>query len=175
MLSKPATVLLGIIYDKPINAYEIIKMLEYMNVKWWFNIADSTVYATLKTLCKKNYIVGNIEKNGNMPQKKVYNITDEGTGKLKETLRKSILTFDYDTNVFSIAAFFMNILSKDEQISLLNERLEILNKYKDGITSQMSVKWKNEVSDIHIVNVERMKALVDAEIFGAKKLLECFK
>ena len=52
MLSKPATMLLGLIYEKPLNAYEIIKHLNYMNVKWWFNIADSTVYSTLKTLEK---------------------------------------------------------------------------------------------------------------------------
>ena len=45
MLSKPATLLLGIIYEKPLNAYEITKLLSYMNIKWWFNIADSTVYA----------------------------------------------------------------------------------------------------------------------------------
>lgn len=36
MLSKPATMLLGLIYEKPLNAYEIIKRLNYMNVKWWF-------------------------------------------------------------------------------------------------------------------------------------------
>ena len=35
-----------------------------MNVKWWFNIADSTVYSTLKTLEKKEYIIGTTEKSG---------------------------------------------------------------------------------------------------------------
>ena len=53
MLSKPATLLLGIIYEKPLNAYEITKLLDYMNIKWWFNVADSTVYTTLKNLEKK--------------------------------------------------------------------------------------------------------------------------
>ena len=50
MLSKPATMLMGLIYEKPINAYEIIKQLNFMNVKWWYNFADSTVYSTLKVL-----------------------------------------------------------------------------------------------------------------------------
>ena len=53
MLSKPATMLFRSDLRKPLNAYEIIKLLNYMNVKWWFNIADSTVYSTLKTLEKK--------------------------------------------------------------------------------------------------------------------------
>lgn len=50
MLSKPATVILGLIYEKPLNAYELIKTLQFMNVKQWYDIANSTVYATIKTL-----------------------------------------------------------------------------------------------------------------------------
>ena len=38
--------MLGIIYDKPQNAYEITKLLNYMNIQWLFYIADSTVYTT---------------------------------------------------------------------------------------------------------------------------------
>ena len=43
MLSKPATMLLGLIYEKPLNAYEIIKHLNYMKVKGWVNIAAAAV------------------------------------------------------------------------------------------------------------------------------------
>ena len=105
MLSKSATMLLGLINKQPVNAYEIIKILEYMNVKWWYNIADSTVYATLRTLDKKGLIVGVSEKNGNMPFRTVYSISEKGKEELRDTLTKSILSFDYDTNMFSIAAF----------------------------------------------------------------------
>ena len=110
MLSKPATILLGLICEKPLNAYEIIKQLNYMNVKWWFNIADSTVYSTLKALEKKNYIVGATEKVGNMPNRTVYSLSDKGKSEFQDTLRSSILQFNYDTNIFSIAAFFLNTL-----------------------------------------------------------------
>lgn len=102
MLSKPATMLLGLIYEKPLNAYEIIKHLNYMNVKWWFNIADSTVYSTLKTLEKKEYITGTTEKVGNMPDRTVYSLSDKGKCVFQDTLRKSITQFNYDTNIFSI-------------------------------------------------------------------------
>ena len=78
MLSKSATMLLGLINQKPANAYEIIKVLEFMNVKWWYNIADPTVYATLRTMDKKGLIVGVSEQNGNMPSRTVYSITEKG-------------------------------------------------------------------------------------------------
>ena len=130
MLSKPATMLLGLIYEKPLNAYEIIKRLNYMNVKWWFNIADSTVYSTLKTLEKRGYISGTIEKVGNMPDRTVYSISDTGKNKFTDTLKASVLQFSYDTNIFSIAAFFLGVFAPDEQQELLGKRLEILQKYR---------------------------------------------
>ena len=72
MLSKSATMLLGLINQRPLNPYEIIKQLQIMNVHRWYNIANSTVYATLKVLEKKEYIYGSVEKDGNMPDKNLW-------------------------------------------------------------------------------------------------------
>lgn len=172
MLSKPATMLLGLISEKPLNAYEIIKRLNYMNVKWWFNIADSTVYATLKALEKKDYISGTAEKVGNMPDRTVYSLSGKGKAVFIDTLKSSILQFNYDTNIFSIAAFFLNTFTPDEQRELLQERLEVLQKYRAGIEKQVNPLWENEVSAVHVANVKRMTDLVDAEITGTNRLLE---
>lgn len=171
MLSKPATMLLGLIFEKPLNAYEIIKRLNYMNVKWWFNISDSTVYSTLKTLEKKEFISGTTEKVGNMPDRTVYSLSDKGKAELTDTLRTSILQFNYDTNIFSIAAFFLNIFTIDEQRELLQKRLNVLQKYRAGIEKQVNPLWESEVSVIHAANVKRMINLADAEIAGTNTLL----
>lgn len=172
MLSKPATMLLGLIYEKPLNAYEIIKLLNYMNVKWWFNIADSTVYSTLKALEKKEYITGATEKVGNMPDRTVYSLSDKGKCVFQDTLRKSITQFNYDTNIFSIAAFFLNIFTPTEQRELLQERLSVLQKYREGIEKQVNPLWESEVPAIHSANVKRMIDLVDAEIAGTNRILK---
>ena len=172
MLSKPATMLLGLIYEKPLNAYEIIKHLNYMNVKWWFNIADSTVYSTLKTLEKKEYIIGTTEKVGNMPDRTVYSLSNKGKDEFIATLRTSILKFNYDTNIFSIAAFFLSTFTPEERQRLLQERLAVLQKYRAGIAKQVSPLWEKEVPATHSANVKRMIDLVDAEITGTKRLLD---
>ena len=105
MLSKSATLLMGLIYDKPLNAYEITKILNDMNIQWWFYIADSTVYTTLKNLEKRELLLGTVEKVGNMPERTIYSLTAKGKMELKETIRTSIVQFDYDTNIFTISAF----------------------------------------------------------------------
>lgn len=175
MLSKSATMLLGLIDKKPVNAYEIIKILESMNVKWWYNIADSTVYATLRTLDKKGYIVGESEKNGNMPFRTVYSISDKGKEALRDTLKKSILSFDYDTNTFSIAAFFLDFFDVEEQVMLLKRRIEILEKYIEGIEKWISSPNDKTTPIHHVITVERMASLAKAELCGTYKLLELIK
>lgn len=172
MLSKPATMLLGLIYEKPLNAYEIIKRLDHMNVKWWFHIADSTVYSTLKALEKKGLLSGTSEKIGNMPDRTVYHLSDQGRAAFEETLRTSILQFDYDTNIFSIAAFFLNAFPPQQQQELLQKRLALLQKYREGIEKQVNPLWESEVPASHAANVKRMIDLVDAEITGTRRLLE---
>lgn len=147
-----------------------------MNVKWWFNIADSTVYSTLKTLEKKEFISGTAEKVGNMPDRTIYSLSDKGKEEFTATLKASILQFNYDTNIFSIAAFFLNTFTPEEQQELLRERLTVLQKYREGIKKQVNPLWENEVSATHSANVKRMIDLVDAEITGTTRLLEsCIK
>ena len=167
MLSKSATMLLGLKNERPLNAYEITKQLQVMNVQWWYNIANSTVYATLKSLEKKQYICGIVEKEGNMPDKTVYSLTEKGKRELLETLKQSILSFDYDTNIFSIAAFFIEVLNDSKE--LLSKRLTLLNSYRDGIIKQ--IQSLENVSAITIANIERSKLIVEAEIAGTEKLL----
>ncbi len=107
-----------------------------------------------------------------MPDHTVYSLSDKGKDEFIATLKTSVLQFNYDTNLFSIAAFFLNTFTPEEQQELLQERLTILQKYRTGIGKQVNPLWENEVSATHFANVKRMIDLVDAEITGTNRLLE---
>ena len=164
MLSKPATVILGFIYEQPLNAYELIKTLHFMNVKQWYEIANSTVYATIKTLEKKSYLVGTVQKDGNMPDKTIYSITHSGIQELKITLKGFIEDFNYDLTYFMIAAFFLDFFEIDEQLEILNNRLKFLKKTKDGIELKLKGMEKLKLPTSIIHNVFHNKMIVQLEI-----------
>ncbi len=172
MLSKSAMMLMGLIQEAPLNAYEITKRLDYMNVRYWYNIADSTVYATLKTLEKKGFIYGEIEKAGNMPDKTVYSLTDSGLDALLESVRGAIISFDYDTNIFSIAAFYINVLEPAEQKTLLEQRIKLLSEYAEGLKKQMLVLRSDGLADYQLANLERLLGIIEAESSGSCKILK---
>lgn len=161
-----------LITHQPLNAYEIVKTLDYMNIKYWFNIGTSTVYATIKTLEKKQYLVGEIQKDGNMPDKTVYSITEQGKAVFLETLRTSFLRFDYDTNIFSITAFFLDCLPEKEQKTLLEQRMTVLQEYLAGIQKQHTEEWEKQVNPYHVANLQRMTDIVLAEISGTERLFK---
>ena len=137
MLTKTATIILGIIQKHPVNAYELIKMLSRFQLKDWYDIADSTVYATLKSLEKKQYITGRVQKDGNMPDKTVYSLTDAGTKEWNTAIKFFLTHFDYDLIPIMIASFFAESIGVDEAIKCLEERLDYLKKNSKGLTRQI--------------------------------------
>ena len=69
-MSNIDLVLLGLIKQKSQSAYDIKKNIEYRNIPRWVRISEQ--------LESKEYIVRHKEKEGNMPDKAVYTITDKG-------------------------------------------------------------------------------------------------
>lgn len=171
MLSKAATIILGLLQTSPKNPYEIVRQLQEMHAEHWYTMASSTVYATMKSLEKKGFITGTIAKEGNMPEKTIYTVTDGGYDALLDTLRHSIITFDYDANLFSIAAFFLELFDAAEQKQLLEARLDRLHQSLHGIERQICALQETPIPRLHIANVRRMAEIVRAEIAGTGMLL----
>lgn len=110
-----------------------------------------------------------------MPFRTVYSISDKGKAELRDTLEKSILSFDYDTNTFSIAAFFLDFFDAEEQITLLKKRIEILEKYIEGIEKWISNPNDKTTPIHHVITVERMASFAKTELCGTNKLLKLIK
>ena len=80
-------VLLGLILEHESSGYDIITEIRDRELDRWANWSTSTVYNRLATLEKHGCIVGRSERDGNRPERVVFNITDKG----KDTLRKEVL------------------------------------------------------------------------------------
>jgi len=164
-------ILLGIIQQRPVNAYEITKWLSRLNVTSWYHIADSTVYATIKAAEKRGYISGTVEKSGNMPGKTVFSITLSGKKEFITTIENFICNFDYDITPFSISIFFINALERNRAVSLLEQRIDLLNKYQQGIETQVTKMKFQNIPDVFIGNTMQNLYIIEAQLKGATGLL----
>ena len=71
-------IVLGILKKKPMSAYDIQKLVEYRNISKWVKISTPSIYKKVIQLEEKGYISSHTEKEGKMPEKSVYSLTEKG-------------------------------------------------------------------------------------------------
>lgn len=71
-------IVLGILKKEPMSAYDIQKLVEYRNISKWVKISTPSIYKKVIQLEEKGYISSRIEKEGKMPEKSVYSLTETG-------------------------------------------------------------------------------------------------
>ena len=80
------------------GAYDIQKLVEYRNISKWVKISTPSIYKKAIQLEEKGFIKGEIVKEGKMPEKAVYSLTDEGEKEFVGDLVKfedNTLTVEY--------------------------------------------------------------------------------
>ena len=71
-------IVLGMLKKEPLSAYDIQKLVEYRNISKWVKISTPSIYKKAVQLEEKGLIKGEIIKEGKMPEKSVYSLTEAG-------------------------------------------------------------------------------------------------
>ncbi len=71
-------IVLGMVKQQPLSAYDIQKQVEYRNISKWVKISTQSIYKKVISLEEKGLIKGVTVKDGNMPEKAVYHLTKNG-------------------------------------------------------------------------------------------------
>ena len=77
-MSSIDIILLGILSERPRNAYEINKTIERRKVRSWLNVSEAAVYRNLRKLSAGCHLDTHKEKTGLMPEKTIYTVTKKG-------------------------------------------------------------------------------------------------
>lgn len=71
-------IVLGMLKKEPMGAYDMQKLVEYRNISKWVKISTPSIYKKTIQLEEKGLIKGDIVKEGKMPEKTIYSLTDAG-------------------------------------------------------------------------------------------------
>ena len=71
-------IVLGMLKKETMSAYDIQKLVEYRNISKWVKISTPSIYKKAVQLEKKGLIKGEVIKEGKMPEKSVYSLTEAG-------------------------------------------------------------------------------------------------
>ena len=175
MLSKISTLILGVLYEKERNPYEITKMLKELKLRKWFNVADSTVYATINNLKKQSLVIGASRKEGKFPEKTVYSITAEGEFELHKTISNFLEKNDPDGSKFDIAILLLHHLSRDEVLQKLKIKLESLESTTYEIKTQiLNLERERTVAFTGLLMLKHRLYMAETEIRTIKEIIREF-
>ncbi len=174
MLSRLATLILGILSERERNPYDITKMLSELNTKKWLPLADSTVYATINNLKKKELIIGRTEKSGNLPEKTIYSITSAGEYELHSSITGFLEEDSAATSSFDIGILLMHNLSKQEILIKLKKKMERLENNAYNIRKQiLNIEMDNsKVAFTSLAMLKHRNHLIEAEIKTLRELIK---
>ena len=166
MLSKTSIVITGMLLQGEMNAYDMLKMIDNMNMQYWHPIGATTLYESCLRLEKK----GLIEDTRKSDNKAVYRITDSGRAELKTTICELFERVDYDSVWFCLAVMYSGILSKSELEEEKKKRAALLDEYEKGTIENRDKMVAAKVPYIDICAIDRMIQIVQMEKETLEKL-----
>ena len=134
-ISSIDLILLGLIRNEPLSAYDLSKMVGiYELVK----ISIPAIYKNIRRLHKDGYLKFSIEKKSNMPEKKIYSITDTGEHRFYELLElcsKNSINYFFD---FNVSLLFLGSIDKESSIKIINSVQENLTLKQASLDMQIN-------------------------------------
>ena len=79
-------IVLGMLKKEPMSAYDIQKLVEYRNISKWVKISTPSIYKKTSQLEEKGLIRGEVVKEGKMPEKAVYSLTEAGESEFQRLM-----------------------------------------------------------------------------------------
>lgn len=84
-------IVLGILKKRALSAYDIQKLVEYRHISKWVKISTPSIYKKVIQLEEKGLIKSSIVKEGKMPEKAVYSLTDAGEKEFESLMNEIAL------------------------------------------------------------------------------------
>lgn len=139
-------IVLGILKKEPMGAYDIQKLVEYRNISKWVKISTPSIYKKAIQLEEKGLIKGEIVKEGKMPEKAVYSLTEAGEKEFEklmlEIAGKPIHLFlDFNAVIVNLDSLAPQM--QKECINKIEENIDILKMYLE-----QNLKEKENIPEI---------------------------
>jgi DNA-binding PadR family transcriptional regulator len=174
-VKRPANALalavLTLLFEKPMHPYEMSTTLRERNKEESIRLNYGSLYAVVESLRKKELIAAReAVREGNRPERTVYELTDAGAIAMREWLTEMLRDPSPQFTDFEAALSLMGALPPDEALALLQLRLKALrltsNQY-DGIRSHVPEHFPA----LFLVEGDYAEAIRRAEIAFVEKLV----
>ena len=129
--------ILGLISEFPSHAYSLDQRIEERGMRAWTQIGKSSIYNDLGNL-EENGLVDSYTEEVDNRTRKIYQITDKGIYNLKKRIYNTLNEYDGRNDPdFYMAFSMLPCLSKQEQVKVFSNSLNMLKKHKKDLEEML--------------------------------------
>lgn len=133
-------IVLGMLTDQDLSAYDMQKLVEYRNISKWVKVSTPSIYKKVLQLEEKGLIKSIAVKEGKMPEKAVYSLTDAGKKEFEalmlEIAEKPIYLFlDFNAVIVNI-----DKLTPELRTRCLDRIKNGVNELKSNLEENINLK-----------------------------------
>ena len=133
-------IVLGMLKKQAMGAYDIQKLVEYRNISKWVKVSTPSIYKKTVQLEQKGLIKGPAVKEGKMPEKMVYSLTEAGEAEFQRLMFKIAaepVRFFLDFNAVIVN---LDSLTPEEQRLCIDDIEKNVKELKATIEENLSIK-----------------------------------
>ena len=156
-------IVLGILKKESMSAYDIQKLVEYRNISKWVKISTPSIYKKVIQLEEKGYITSTQVKEGKMPEKAVYTLTDSGKSQFEKLMIEISLKPIHIFLDFNAVIVNLDSLSRENQkvcLANIEDNIKTLKSYLEE--NQNLKKNAPEIPETGMAVLEQQLILIQA-------------
>lgn len=170
-MAKNELVSLALLTVAPLHAYAISAVVDQMGMEHWAQVSRASLYAALSRLEKRGAVAVHTEKVDNMPERKVYSITAEGSAMFHEELFEAIAKVNKnDATLFHLAVNFFIGATPQEGITWANDRLTAL-RFGEKHLGEQHNHLSEECCASGLITIRAAQKIVAAEITATEEFI----
>lgn len=136
-MSKYELVVMGFLLDQPMHGYQINQLVKVHRMDSWAKISPPMIYKTLVYLEEQGMVSSKREREGLMPERRVYRLSPKGRERLARLVEKSLLDKNITYDLSNLGYFFIFALDKEKALECLKQKKVLLEKTIRSLRKRM--------------------------------------
>ncbi len=117
---------LGLLAERDMHGYDLDREMELSGLRRWMPVSKVAVYKALARLEKSGCLDSRADRAGNMPERVVYSLTEQGRQRLRDLIYDLLASDEPLNSRTSLALYFETHLPAQDALGALESRLRFL-------------------------------------------------
>ncbi len=148
--------LLGLLSREGMHGYQLNEYID-RQMAFCVDLKRSTVYYVLDKLCHEGYVIEEVEREGNRPERRTYRVTPSGSRRFLELLRANLAGYRSSRYSDDLGVIFQHYLPSAEIENHLQAKRAAIMTHREELTllrTRMPDERHRAVVDHHLLHLD---------------------